>query len=826
MKKSIFSLAAILLASFVGAQGTAADYQRANEYRQWVTGKVLNANLAINWTEDGGLWYRAERRSGGSEFVRVGPGGAKGPAFDHAALASNLSADLGRAVDPTKLPIERLTWDGEVVRFRVGPQGYEFNTKSASLSRVTLAAGTTNAIHPADMPRVSGSGGENTIITFINSLSEEVDIAWLTLEGERTIYHRVPSGGRVSQNTYSGHAWLVLKTNGEAISGFIAQEGGTTAIIDGTPGRRQRPTGGTQTNPGDLRFRVTFENHQATVRSPNGNEIVFTTTDGTESNPYGGQISLSPNGRFLALRRNTVVSTRQIPIFTSRPADQFYPTWRLIDYVKPGDDLSQTTFTIVDTELRTARVIPRDLYQDQYNVYRPTWSRDGNEFRFMFNERGHKVLRWIGFDTQNGQTRAIIDEVAPNFVDYSQKFYLREIPGTDEAIWMSERSGWNHLYRIDTRTGAVKNAITSGEWVVREVVSADDENSTFLLRVFGMNSGEDPYHSHFIRVGYDGKGLVRLTEADGNHSIEFSEDGRTYVDTYSRVDMPQRRELRSVQDGRKLADLEPADASALTDSGWKMPVRFTAIGRDGVTDIWGYISFPSTYDPARKYPVIEQIYAGPHGNHVRKSFAASDGQGPLAELGFIVVYIDGMGTNWRSRAFHDVCWQNIADAGFPDRMLWIKAAAAAHPSMDLTRVGITGGSAGGQNTAHALLLHGDFYKVGVADCGCYDNRMDKIWWNEAWMGKVGPHYEAQSCATLAPNLEGDLMILLGEGDTNVDPASTYQLLAALNAANKDYEFILVPGAGHGTTGNPVIRRRVWDFFVRKLHAVEPRRTDQ
>jgi len=806
---------------FVHGQGTAADYSRAENYRQWVAGKVLNINLRPEWMSDGGLWYRAERAGGESEFIRVRLNGEKAPAFDHEALAKELSEALGQVVEARKLPIERLKWDGDRILFNVGNQGFSFDTRTQQLAKTELQANRTNALHPEDMPRTSASGGEAAVITFVNAMDADIEVAWINLEGGRIAYQTIAPGQRWSQNTYVGHAWMVLR-NGQPICGYVTEAGGTLAIVEGTPERRPAPNRPNQ--PGTtLLFRITLVDHQAQIQTPGG-EVVYRTTDGTAENPYVGNMSASPSGRFVVLQRRTVVPVRQIPILTSRPNEGYHATYRLIDYVKPGDPLGQVTFTVVDTQTKEAAVIPRELYGDQFDVNRFSWSADGNEFRFFFNERGHQVLRWVGYNAATKRVRTIVEEKSATFVDYSQKFFLREIASTNEAVWMSERSGWNHLYLLDTVTGQVKNPITSGNWVVREVVNVDPEKRTVLLRVYGMNAGEDPYHSHYIRIGFDGKGLVRLTEADGNHTIEFSPDGTHYIDTYSRVDLPHRRELRRSADGKKIADLESADASALLASGWKMPVRLVAKGRDGTTDIHGYISFPTTYDPSQKYPVIESIYAGPHGNHVRKSFAAGDNQGPLAELGFIVVYIDGMGTNWRSKAFHDVCWQNIADGGFPDRIAWMKAAALQYPAMDLERVGITGGSAGGQNTAHALLLHGHFYKVGVADCGCYDNRMDKIWWNEAWMGRMGPHYEAQACSTLAPNLTGKLMLLLGEGDTNVDPASTLQFVAALNAANKDFDFVYVPGAGHGTMGVPVVRRRTWDFFVRHLHGAEPRRS--
>jgi dipeptidyl aminopeptidase/acylaminoacyl peptidase len=233
---------------------------------------------------------------------------------------------------------------------------------------------------------------------------------------------------------------------------------------------------------------------------------------------------------------------------------------------------------------------------------------------------------------------------------------------------------------------------------------------------------------------------------------------------------------------------------------------------------------PTNFDPKRRYPVLENIYAGPQDSFVPKAFNPTLGLQTMAELGFIVVQIDGMGTSNRSKAFHDVCWKNLGDAGFPDRILWIKAAGAKYPYMDLTRVGIYGGSAGGQNALDGLLTHGDFYKAGVADCGCHDNRMDKIWWNEQWMGwPIGPQYAEQSNVTLARKLQGKLLLMVGEMDTNVDPSSTMQVVNALIKANKDFELLVMPGQGHGVTSTAYGRRREQDFFVRTLLGVEPRR---
>ncbi|HZN66446.1 MAG TPA: S9 family peptidase, partial [Tepidisphaeraceae bacterium] len=268
------------------------------------------------------------------------------------------------------------------------------------------------------------------------------------------------------------------------------------------------------------------------------------------------------------------------------------------------------------------------------------------------------------------------------------------------------------------------------------------------------------------------------------------------------------------------------DVSEWTAAGGRFPHRFVAKGRDGVTDIYGIIHRPRDFDPSRRYPVIESIYAGPQSAHVPKSFRARHGQQRLADRGLIVVQIDGMGTSHRSKQFHDVCWKNLGDAGLPDRIAWMKAASAKHPEMDLSRVGVYGGSAGGQNALGALLFHGDFYDAAVADCGCHDNRMDKVWWNEQWMGwPVGPEYAASSNVTHAHKLQGKLMLIVGELDRNVDPASTMQVANALVRADKDFDLLVIPGAGHGAGSGPYGRRRTEEFFVRHLLGETTERSD-
>jgi dipeptidyl aminopeptidase/acylaminoacyl peptidase len=286
--------------------------------------------------------------------------------------------------------------------------------------------------------------------------------------------------------------------------------------------------------------------------------------------------------------------------------------------------------------------------------------------------------------------------------------------------------------------------------------------------------------------------------------------------------MPPVTVLRDAATGAVVQTLERADLAAWQKAGWQTPEVFSAKGRDGQTDIWGIIVRPTNFDPKRQYPVIENIYAGPQDSFVPKSFMSNNlGMHELAELGFVVVQIDGMGTSNRSKAFHDVCWKDLKDAGFPDRIKWLEAAARRYPALDLSRVGIYGTSAGGQSAAVAVLLHPEFYKAAVASCGCHDNRIDKMWWNEQWMGyPIGPHYAACANVTYANQLRGNLLLMVGEMDDNVDPASTYQLADALIKANKDFELVVLPNQGH-TSGGDFGERKRRDFFVRHLLKQNP-----
>jgi len=355
------------------------------------------------------------------------------------------------------------------------------------------------------------------------------------------------------------------------------------------------------------------------------------------------------------------------------------------------------------------------------------WRKDSRAFAFEYNQRGHQAYRVIEVDANTATPRALINEESPTFFCYYSKRYTHQANDGKELIWMSERDGWNHLYLYDGATGRVKNQITKGNWVVRSVAKVDDKLRQIWFSASGMHAGKDPYYLHWFRINFDGTGLTPITNnLDVTHSLAFSDDMQTFVDTYSRYNQPPNVELRKTADLSLIATLEQPSLPP----NWSVPAQFTAKGRDGKTDIWGLIFRPSNFDPTKKYPVLEYIYTGPRDSFVPKTITPAHTMQAVAELGFIVVQMDGMGTSNRSKAFHDYTWKNIADAGFPDRILWHKAATAQYPSYDITPLGIYGHSAGGQSSLGALLFHGDFYKAAASSAGCHDNRMDKISWNE------------------------------------------------------------------------------------------------
>ena len=668
----------------------------------------------------------------------------------------------------------------------------------------------------------SRGNGNDIQLQFVNDLDVSLRLFWLDHQGKRHAYGAIPAGGTRDQHTFGGHAWILVGPDGEVVIEWTAPETNGVAVIDqqsradwsALKPKRSRQSGARKSRAPRSERSMFVRDHDLWCREADGSERPVT-TDGTAESSWG-RLSASPDGRFVLAMKTDRPERHPVHMVEVAPGDQVQPRLKTIDYLKPGDRIARARPAVFELETGERMDVDPELVSNPWAINRISWHPDGDRVRMLYNQRGHQVLRFLELDVRDGSSRVLIEESSPTFIDYAGKVFLHVFENGDEAIWMSERSGWNHLELVNLDSGE-RRPLTKGPYVVRAVEDVDEDSRRVRMKVLGIHPDQDPYHVHHALLDLDSRQVTPLTAGDGTHEIEFSPDGRFYVDRWSRVDLPPIHELRRTEDGSLIARLAEADATGLLQTGWTMPERFVAKGRDGDTDIWGVIVRPRGFDPSRTYPVVEHIYAGPHGHFVPKSWSRNWRMRDAADLGTIVVQIDGMGTNWRSKAFHDVAWRNLGDSGFPDRIAWMKDAARTRPWMDIDRVGIYGGSAGGQSALRALIAHGDFYDVAVADCGCHDNRMDKIWWNELWMGwPIGDHYAEQSNVDQAHQLQGDLMLILGGLDTNVDPASTLQVVDALVKANKDFEFVLLPSAGHGAAETPYGHRRRLDFLRRKL----------
>jgi dipeptidyl aminopeptidase/acylaminoacyl peptidase len=757
--------------------------------------------------------------------------------------------------------------DDAVLRFKRqraagGSETVVVDTASGEM-RVLDAGGNDEPLQADTVLGRSRDLGGETELTLVNRSGRLLSVWWVDRTGERQGYGTVAPGSQHVQHIYHGHVFLLTDTDGAPVAAYTATSVPAKAVITRDTRaprvRTPRPPAAEDANrdAADTGARVPIG-----VPAPRGGHAVFVRdhdlwlrrSDGTEqalaedgdathsfrqdmvraraigmaydrpdAPAWQPSVHWSPDGRFLLALQTTVVPEPRVTLVESSPSDQVQPRVHSYPYLKAGDPIPHATVRLFDTA--AARELPVDaaLMQDPWSIGRFRWAADSRSVRFHFVQRGHQLERVLVIELRaqgderdrfDAVTRVLVEERSETFLDGTKRF-LRDLPGGD-LLRTSERNGWNHLY-LEPADGSGTVALTTGRWNVRGVERVDSDAVWFWA--VGRETGVDPYLRQLCRVPLDGGPIVQLTDGDGDHEVQWSPGRRFFVDSWSRADLPPRHVLRSANDGALVASLVDAEVTGLDESGWRLPEPFVAPGRDGRAAIHGLIHYPKDFDPALAYPVLESIYAGPHGAHVPKRFSLP-GRGGTAELlarGFVVVQIDGMGTNWRGKAFHDVAWKNLKDAGFFDRIAWMRAAAAAHPWMDLSRVGVYGGSAGGQNAMRAVLDHADFYRAAAADCGCHDNRMDKIWWNEQWMGLPGDgSYVASSNVEDAHKLGGALLLTVGELDRNVDPASTYQVVAALQRAEKDFEFQVFPGRGHGAGGSPYGRRVRADFFTRIL----------
>ncbi|WP_316794248.1 prolyl oligopeptidase family serine peptidase [Pedobacter frigoris] len=543
------------------------------------------------------------------------------------------------------------------------------------------------------------------------------------------------------------------------------------------------------------------------------------TTDGDKGLPYGA-VTWSPDSKYFVFYKTKIVVPKSVYKVSSSVSNTTRGELTTLPYLQPGDENSSYEMYIGNPYVQTKNAVKVDLPKIDFNgVPELHFNKDNQTFLFNRPDRGVQRYQIIEVNAEKGTSRSVIDEKTDTFI-FLWRVFTNYLPGSNEVIYSSERSGYRHLYLINTKTNQIK-PVTKGNWVVKGIDSIDIVKREIWFNACGVNAGEDPYNVHYYRIGFDGKKLVSLTPEIGNHKVTYSPDYKYFTDSYSQVNIPPVHELRRSSDGKKISDLERADVGFLSKNNVKNAEPFVAKGRDGKTDIYGIVCLPSNLDSTKNYPIVEYIYAGPHDSFVPKNFVAYGEMQSLANLGFVVVQMDGMGTANRSKAFHDVCWKNLADSGFPDRILWIKAMAKKYAFADTSRVGIFGTSAGGQSALGALLFHPDFYNAAVSACGCHDNRVDKQIWNEQWMGyPVGPHYEQQSNVTNAHKLQGALLLVVGELDSNVPPESTYRVADQLIKAKKTFDLLTIPGAGH-TDGGVYGHRKSRDFFISHLLKVSP-----
>ena len=592
-----------------------------------------------------------------------------------------------------------------------------------------------------------------------------------------------------------------------------------------------------------------IRNHDLWVRDVATGGETRLTTDGVEDFGYATNnagwtrsdrpvVRWSPDSRKIATFRHDARGVGMMHLVRTEVGHPELDSWR---YPLPEDTvIFRISRIIVDLDRPAAeRVVPLQMPPDQHRstcsdhiVCGGTfgdveWSADGSELAFVSSSRDHKRATLRIADARTGAVRDVLEEVEETFYEsgYNGPNW-RFLPASDEVIWFSQRDDWGHLYLYDTQ-GTLKRQLTTGDWNVLEILDVDEEARTLTV-VGNEREAGDPYFRYLYRIDMDGGEPVLLTPDSADHTVSLSPDGAYFVDQWSTPVVPPTAVVRDA-DGREVLRLEEADITRLAASGWQPPIPFSVKARDGVTDLYGLLFRPADFDPDGKYPVVNYLYPGPQSGSVgSRSFRAShrDFQA-LAELGFVVIELDAMGTPMRSKTFHEAYYGNMGDNGLPDQVAGIRQLAERYPWIDLDRVGIYGHSGGGFASTAGILSYPDFYKVAVSQAGNHDNRNYEDDWGEKWQGLLVEHadgttsYDNQANQLKAHNLKGKLLIAHGTLDDNVPPSNTMLMVDALIEANKDFDLLLLPNRRHGFGNEPYMMRRRWDYFVRHLLGKEP-----
>ncbi len=572
------------------------------------------------------------------------------------------------------------------------------------------------------------------------------------------------------------------------------------------------------------------------------------TTDGVEDFGYATDnagwshserpiVVWSPDSRKIATFQQDQRNTGDMYLVDTRVGHPKLEAWK---YPLPGDG-NVTMIQRVIVDLDGPRVIRLRMPPDQHrstlcddvacrgDAIDMQWSPDGSHLAFVSTSRDHKREQLRVADATTGAVRDVLDETVATFFESGNgRINWRYLPASNEVIWFSERDNWGQLYLYDLETGKLKNQITTGDGNVTQVLRVDEAKRAIYFLGVGREKGRDPYFTHLYRIGFDGRNQQLLTPEHATHEVAMSPSGRFFVDTYSTPEVPPVSMLRDA-DGQDVMPLEKADVSKLLATGWKPPVPFTIKARDNVTDLYGLMYKPTNFDPTRTYPIVNHIYPGPQTGSVgSRAFSPARGDvQSLAELGFIVVEIDGMGTPWRSKKFHEAYYGDMGDNTLPDQVAGMKQLAQRYPWIDIDRAGIYGHSGGGYAAADAMFRYPDFFKVGISEAGNHDNRNYEDDWAEKWQGLVESrpdgttNYDSQANQNFAKNLKGKLLLAHGTMDSNVPPYNTLLVVNELIKANKDFDLLLLPNRGHGFGNEPYMVRRRWDYFVKNLLGAEP-----